>query len=66
MQITVKIDRIYGIQTVYPVCKTAVLFSRIAGTKTLTANTLQHIETMGYSVVVEHEEIKTFKNLSIA
>ena len=66
MQITVKIDRIYGIQTVYPVCKTAVLFSRIAGTKTLTANTLQHISDMGYSVVITHEEIKTFKHVSIA
>lgn len=66
MHIIVKMDRIYGIKTIYPVCKTAVLFSRIAGTKTLTANTLQHIEAMGYSVVLGHEEIKTFKHLSIA
>ena len=65
-EITVKIDRIYGIMTVYPVCEQAILFSRIAGTKTLTANTMQHIADLGYSVVITHETFKTFKHIELA
>jgi hypothetical protein len=66
MQITIRIDRIYGIETVYPVCKQAILFSRIAGHKTLTRATLQHIADLGYDFVIAPPVVKDFKHIALA
>ena len=62
MKLTVRIEKNYGIEVVYPVCPQAVLFARIAGTKSLTRMTLQHIEALGYSFIVAQREHVTFSN----
>lgn len=52
-KITVQIRTVYGNETIYPACPKAVLFARIAGTKTLTTETLRLIRSLGYEIEVE-------------
>ena len=53
--ITVRVDRNYGVKTVYPVSREAQLFARIAGTKTLTRHTLRDVRELGYRIeTTEH------------
>lgn len=66
MQVLIRIANNYGIETAYPVCKTAEIFSRIAGTKTLTHATLCHIENLGYEIIIAEQTFKTFKHLQSA
>ena len=47
MKIQIRIDKNYGIETAYPVDEAAQVFARIAGTKTLTRNTLRDVEQLG-------------------
>ena len=53
MQIQVEVKNVYGNQVVYPICPAAVWFARIAGTKTLTLDTLNCIKALGYTVEVK-------------
>ena len=57
MQITVEIKDQYGSQTIRPVCQTAQLFARIAGTNTLTRDTVQAIKALGYRVEVKQQPV---------
>ncbi len=52
MQVTVELKNNYGQQAIYPVCEKAKMFSRIAGTLTLTPQSLALIKTLGYEVIV--------------
>tara|TARA_R110000787_G_scaffold255116_1_gene360452 strand:- start:746 stop:925 length:180 start_codon:yes stop_codon:yes gene_type:complete len=54
MKITVNIKTNFGNEAIYPVCETAEGFANIAGTKTLTRQTLATIKKMGFAI-----EIKT-------
>ena len=53
MHITVSIRQVYGNETIYPACRMSAGFAAIAGTKTLTAETLRHITAMGFEIRVE-------------
>ncbi len=64
MQIKIRLDKNYGIETAYPVCDAAKLFARIAGTKTLTHNTLRDVALLGYEITVAEQTYKTFKHLT--
>jgi len=64
MQILVRIQNNYGLETVYPVCDKAVTFTKMLGRKTLTHAALGHIEALGYKVVIKEQEYKTFKHLT--
>ena len=66
MFITIRLDKNYGIETAYPFCEQAKLFAKIAGTKTLTHNTLRDVQALGYEIVVAQETFKTFKHLTTA
>ncbi len=66
MQIKIRIANNYGIETAYPVCDKAILFARIAGTKTLTRDTLKHVEALGYQITIAEQTFKTFKHLQTA
>jgi hypothetical protein len=57
MQITVQIKTNYGNQAIYPVCKMAEGFAGIAGTKTLTPQTLRMIKNMGFEIEIESPKI---------
>jgi hypothetical protein len=66
MKITIRINNNYGIETAYPVCETALLFSRIAQTITLTRDTLKLINDLGYQIEIQEKKYKTFKHLTAA
>ena len=66
MQIKIRIANNYGIETAYPACNTSELFARIAGTKTLTRDTLKHVEALGYQITIAEQTFKTFKHLQTA
>lgn len=53
MNITVSIKNIYGNQTIYPACEASKTFAAIAGTKTLTTQTIKLIKRLGYTVNVQ-------------
>ena len=59
MEIKVKLKNVYGQDLVYPACSKAKLFAQIAGTTTLTPETLSKITLLGYgvNVLVETEVI---------
>ncbi len=48
----VRIETHFDKDWVYPLCRQSVLFSHIAGTKTLTANVLDLIKALGFKVEV--------------
>jgi hypothetical protein len=52
MQIQVRMREVFGNETVYPVCETAKLFAKIAGTKTLSPTALSSIKALGYEIEV--------------
>lgn len=51
--ITVTIKSVYGTDVVYPMDRDSKVFAAIAGTKTLTKDTLRHIKALGYTIVIE-------------
>jgi len=57
MKITVKIKDVYGCRTVYPICKAAHTFARIAGTKTLPMWVIDQVKSLGYAVEIEQEPV---------
>ncbi len=58
MKITIQIRTIYGNETIYPACPRSVIFARLCGTKTLTAQALRDIRALGYEIEVEHPAIR--------
>jgi hypothetical protein len=46
----------YGKAVYYPVCDKAKVFALIAGTKTLTSDTVRRIKELGYKFNIQHEE----------
>lgn len=53
MTITVQVRSVYGQETVYPACPLSAFFAALAGTKTLTADSLRLIRAQGISIKVE-------------
>jgi hypothetical protein len=55
--IIVRVRDVYGQRKVYPVCSDAKLFAEIAGTTTLTDNTLRRIRDLGFDIKIQQEEL---------
>jgi hypothetical protein len=53
--ITVTVRRVYGNAVIYPADEPARQFARIAGTKTLTLDTLRHIRALGFTITERQE-----------
>ena len=53
MEIIVKVKNVYGQEKVYPICEKAKTFARIAGTKTLTTETIGLIKSLGYTLTAQ-------------
>ena len=49
----VQVKNVYGNEVFYPACPTAQLFADVAGTKTLTENTLRILKRAGYEIIVQ-------------
>ena len=59
MEIIVTIKNNYGTEAIYPVCNDSKAFARIAGTKTLTRETIALIKTLGYTVSVAQTNVQS-------
>jgi|TARA_R100001377_G_C3173359_1_gene103889 hypothetical protein len=57
MKITVNIKTNFGNEAIYPVCENAQGFANIAGTKTLTRQTLATIKKMGFAIEIQTPSI---------
>ena len=66
MKITIRCEKNYGVEVFYTACPAAELFSRIAGTKTLTRATLRDVDLLGYEIEIEQTTPKTFRALASA
>ena len=55
--IEVRVKDVYGNQMIYPVCDAAKVFAAIAGTKTLTQQTLLLIKQLGYDIDIVPQSI---------
>jgi hypothetical protein len=49
----VEIKEVYGNKTIYPVNDTAFYLTRIAGTKTLTEQTIKHAKDLGFTFEIK-------------
>jgi hypothetical protein len=58
-EVKVKAMNQYGNVAYYPDCPTALVFAKIAGTKTLTDHTLSLISSLGYKIKVQQPHINT-------
>lgn len=58
-EIWVETRNVYGVEKVYPHCSMAKAFAGIAGTVTLTDDTLRRIHGMGFTIR-ESIKIRTF------
>lgn len=56
--ITVRIRGVYGNELIYPVCDKAKILANIAGTKTLTRQTLAYASQLGFDVHVEQQTLR--------
>ena len=63
MEIKVKLKNVYGQDLVYPACSKSKLFAEIAGTTTLTPETLSKIMFLGYEVINEQPTKLNFRNI---
>jgi len=52
-EIRVTVKNVYGTDKVYPYCMKARNFAEIAGTTTLTRDTLRLVQLLGYQVRVQ-------------
>ena len=48
--ILIEVKQSYGRKVIYPACNNAETFARLTGCKTLTAQTLELIEQLGYTI----------------
>ncbi len=56
MEITVKRTKVYGNETIYPVCDTAICLTMLGDTKTITPRQIGIIKALGYKIVLEQQE----------
>ncbi len=65
MGLTIKIQpkNVYGKTMYYPMCKNALSFCALLGTKTLTLENLRVIRELGFTHVIEAADIPELKGL---
>jgi len=56
MNIYVNEKSVYGNTMIYPACDKAMAFANIAGTKTLTFETITEIKNLGYDVLIKQKD----------
>jgi hypothetical protein len=57
MEIFVNVKNVYGNTLYYPACEKSKIFAEIAGSKTLTLDTIEQIEKLGTLVLAETPQI---------
>ncbi len=56
--IVVRVEHYYGKQLIYPEDSTAKMFTEIAGTKTITAQMIAIIKSIGFEIRIKQDDIK--------
>ena len=56
MEITVRRTKVYGNETIYPVCDTAICLTMLGDTKTITQRQIGIIKALGYKINLEAQE----------
>ena len=57
MELLVQIKNIYGNERIYPINKTALNFTRLTNSKTLSRSDINTIKELGYKITVKTEEL---------
>ena len=57
LAIRVEVTSRYGRRDVLPLCEAGKAFAKIAGTKTLTDDTIKQIKTLGYAIEIQQKEL---------
>lgn len=57
--VIIEVRHVYGVPTIYPACPKSALLARLAGTKTITADSLRIIRELGYTVTVKAPDTST-------
>lgn len=52
-EITIKSKDVYGRTLYYPACEKAQLFAQLIGKKTLTPETIEIVEELGYTINIQ-------------
>lgn len=60
--LTISIKKQYGQETIVPCCEQSALLCTIAGTKTMTRNTLRIAQEMGFKIVIK-QDVKTLDSV---
>ena len=63
--ITVEVKPQYGKWVYYPICETSHIFTQIAGTKSLTDDTLLLIKKLGYEIKAQSKSLEDLINSMI-
>ena len=50
MELTIRIEKVYGVTKIYPVDKNAKFFTTLTGKKTLTSRDILTIENLGFTI----------------
>jgi hypothetical protein len=56
--IKVQVRQVYGRETIYPACRTALFYCHLAGTKTLTEDMVRLIRAQGITIEVEAPSLR--------
>ena len=56
--IHVRVKTVYGNQTIYPNCESSKTFCKMLEQKTLTPLNIKHIRELGYTLIIDPEEVK--------
>jgi hypothetical protein len=57
----IQIKAVYGTLKAYPMCDQSKLFAKIAGTSTLTMETIKHIQALGFGFDCEQYSLESIK-----
>ena len=57
MEVKVEVKSVYGQEKIYPLCLNGETLAAIAGTKTLTTETITLAKRLGYQFIVKPREV---------
>lgn len=61
-QLIIQPKQQYGQEVLIPICETASLLCQVAGTKTMTRQTLKLVKELGYEIKI-HQPVKTLEDI---
>lgn len=56
-KVKVQIKNVYGNELIYPACEQSEIFAKIAGSQTLTQQTIDYMKQLGIQFIIESQTI---------